>query len=90
MTSPIAISMPFAGTIAWTPLLLLGADGFIRERWPRNLSWLALAALAWGQVAVAHLSHGLVVASVLLVAVGVGHGQEARRERDRMRSPPSR
>ena len=70
--SKIAISMPFAGAIAWTPLLLLGADGYLRERGPHALPWLALAALAWGQVAAAHLSHGLVVATVLLVAVGTG------------------
>ena len=55
--SKIAISMPFAGTIAWTPLLLLGADGFIRERWPRNLSWLALAALLADRAVVRVIRH---------------------------------
>ncbi|MFM8944154.1 MAG: hypothetical protein ACKOI0_02725, partial [Actinomycetota bacterium] len=70
--SKIAISLPFAGTIAWTPLVLLGVDGYLRGVGARRLGWLGLAAVAWGQVAASHLSHGLVVATLLLIAVGVG------------------
>ncbi|MEW6059169.1 MAG: hypothetical protein AB1551_03335 [Actinomycetota bacterium] len=67
--SKVAISLPFAGTLAWTPFVLVGASGYLREkRWRRRLPWLALSALAWGQVASAHMSHGLVMASGLLVA----------------------
>jgi hypothetical protein len=66
--SLIAISMPFAGTLAWTPFVLVGASGYLSaERFDRRLPWLALAALAWGQVATAHLSHGLVMATALVL-----------------------
>ncbi len=67
--SQIAISMPFAGTLAWTPYVLVGASGYLgAERLGARLGWLALAALAWGQVAAAHLSHGLVMATALALA----------------------
>lgn len=67
--SQIAISMPFAGTLAFTPYVLVGASGYLAaERLGGRLAWLALAALAWGQVAAAHLSHGLVMATALALA----------------------
>jgi hypothetical protein len=67
--SQIAISMPFAGTLAWAPYLLVGASGYLSARGlGARLPWLALAALAWGQVAAAHLSHGLVMATALALA----------------------
>lgn len=67
--SNVAVSLPFAGTLAWTPFTLVGASGyFSAERWPRRLAWLALAAFAWGQVATAHLSHGLVMCTAILTA----------------------
>jgi hypothetical protein len=63
-TSTIAISLPFAGALAWTAVLLLAASGYRRaERWSGRLAWLALGAFAWMQVAAAHLSHGLVIAT---------------------------
>ncbi len=67
--SNVAISLPFAGTLAWTPLVLVGASGYFSAvRLTRRVGWLALAALAWGQVASAHMSHGLVVCTGLTVA----------------------
>jgi hypothetical protein len=66
--SIVAISLPFAGTLAWTPFILVGASGFFSASGWRRLPWLALAALAWGQVATSHLSHGLVMATGLTVA----------------------
>jgi len=64
--SSIAISLPFAGTLAWTPFVLVGASGYLAaDRLLRRLPWLALAALAWGQIATAHLSHGLVMCTAL-------------------------
>jgi hypothetical protein len=66
--SVVAISLPFAGTLAWTPLVLAGASGFFSAERLRRLGWLALAALAWGQVAASHLSHGLVICTGLVVA----------------------
>jgi len=67
--SEIAIAMPFAGAMAWSTVVLLGAAGFVRaERWWARVEWLALAGFAWSQVASAHMSHGLVVGTALLVA----------------------
>lgn len=68
-TSEIAISMPFAGAIAWSCVALAGAAGYRRAtRWSLRIGWIALGALAWSQVATAHLSHGLVVCTALLSA----------------------
>lgn len=65
--SVVGISLPFAGTLAWTALALVGASGFMgAERFSRRLLWMALAALAWGQVANAHMSHGLVMCTGLV------------------------
>jgi hypothetical protein len=63
--SDVGLSLPFAGMLAWTPFALVGASGYLSAtRWPARLGWLALAAVAWGQVAAAHMSHGLAMASV--------------------------
>jgi hypothetical protein len=78
--SILAISLPFASTLAWTPLILVGASGFFARAGWRRLGWLALAAFAWGQVATSHLSHGLVMATGLVVAYVVARAiREARR-----------
>jgi hypothetical protein len=79
-TSTIAISLPFAGALAWTAILLLATSGFRRaERSSGRLAWLALGAFAWMQVAAAHLSHGLVIATAFatayLVAGAVADGR---------------
>ncbi len=66
--SVVAISLPFSGTLAWTPFVLVGAAGYFSAQGWRRLGWLALSAFAWGQVASAHLSHGLVMATALVVA----------------------
>jgi hypothetical protein len=79
-TSTIAISLPFAGAIAWTAVLLVGASGYRRaERWSGRLAWLALSAFAWEQVVTAHMSHGLVIATAFAVAyVGACAVSDAR------------
>ena len=82
-TSTIAISLPFAGAIAWTAVLLLAAAGYRwTERWSARLGWLALGAFAWFQVAAAHLSHGLVIATgfaaVVIVAGAVADARAGR------------
>ncbi len=67
--SVIAISLPFAGALAWTTLVLVGAGGYRRAaRWSARLGWLALAAFAWGQLAGAHMSHGLTMGTALVAA----------------------
>ncbi|MEA2557476.1 MAG: hypothetical protein QOG88_1014 [Actinomycetota bacterium] len=68
-SSELAISMPFAGFLAWTTLVLVGASGFRQAgRWSRRVPWLALAGFAWSQVANAHMSHGLVMTSLMVAA----------------------
>ncbi len=66
--SIVAISLPFAGTLAWGPFVLVGASGFFSTTGWRRMVWLALAAFAWGQVATSHLSHGLVMMTGLAFA----------------------
>jgi hypothetical protein len=68
-TSTIAISLPFAGALAWTVVLLVAASGFRRASgWSTRLGWLALGAFGWTQVAAAHMSHGLVIATAFATA----------------------
>jgi hypothetical protein len=67
-TSTIVISLPFAGALAWTTVVLWAASGYrSAEHWPGRLGWLALGAFAWTQVAAAHMSHGLVIATAFAV-----------------------
>jgi hypothetical protein len=85
--SHIGLELPFAGAIAWTMLSLAAAARFVRsDRWGPRLVWLALTAIAWGQIAAAHLSHGLVTGTALLVVYVVfrlasraGDGRDWRR-----------
>src|SRR5688572_11681877 len=45
-TSEIAISMPFAGAMAWTTVTLVGAAAFRRSaRWPARLGCIAVGAI---------------------------------------------
>jgi hypothetical protein len=78
--SEIAVSLPFAGMLAWTPIVLLGAAGYRRtDRWSRRLLWMGLAGLAWSQVANAHMSHGLIMCTLLVSAcLGVGLAADVR------------
>jgi hypothetical protein len=86
-TSEIAISMPFAGSTAWTTVTLVGAAGFRRAGgWPARIAWIGGTALAWSQVAAAHLSHGLVVCTALLFAYLVAGAVFDVRDR-RVRAP---
>ena len=66
--SHIGLELPFAGALAWTLLALAAAARFVRsERWGPRLAWLAATAIAWGQIAAAHLSHGLVTGTAVLL-----------------------
>jgi hypothetical protein len=86
-TSTVAISMPFAGAIAWTTVVLIGAAGYRgAARWSGRLAWLALAAFAWGQVATAHMSHGLAIATLLAAAYLLAHTLAADGAAERWRA----
>src|SRR6266542_3722712 len=82
----LALALPLAGasilqnitlmgTIAWTALSLAAASRYLRATtWSGRLGWLAAMAVAWGQVAAAFLSNGLVlgtgaILSFLVVAL---------------------
>ncbi|CAN5249531.1 hypothetical protein BH20ACT24_BH20ACT24_04620 [soil metagenome] len=69
--SQLTLALPFAGALAWTSVLLATAAKVLRAPgWPRRLLWVGGAALAWGQLAAAHLSHGLLLGSGALLAYG--------------------
>ena len=84
----IALSLPFASTLAWTSLVLGAASRFFRvSSWSRRLLWCLLTAGAWGQLASAHFSTGLIVGTLALgafaavkVGGGVVEGGRGRRE----------
>jgi hypothetical protein len=59
--------------LAWTTILLVAASGYRRaERWSGRLGWLALGSFSWMQVAAAHMSHGLVIATAFATVYLVG------------------
>lgn len=65
--SKVLVNLPFSDTLAWTPVLMACGARCLRARtWPSRLVWITLTALAWGQLAAAHLSHGLVVGTTAL------------------------
>ena len=82
--SGLALSMPFAGTLAWTAVTLGGASGLIRARRPLTVAgWLAVTAFAWSQIAAAHLTDGLLIGTAVLAVYLVARGLEQVRARER-------
>lgn len=66
--SKVLVNLPFSDTLAWTALLLAcGARCLRSPRWSGRVLWVLLTALTWGQLAAAHLSHGLVIGTTLLL-----------------------
>ncbi|MEX1046859.1 MAG: hypothetical protein WD757_01290 [Actinomycetota bacterium] len=87
-TSSVGTSMPFAGTLAWTPWVLLGASGYLSaKKWAPRLAWLGLGAFAWTQVAGAHMSHGLFMCTLALTAYLVARAIHQVRDGERKRWP---
>ncbi len=67
-SSVVALSMPFAATLAWTAVALAGAAGYLHARTPaRTLGWLAVTAFGLSQVAAALLTDGLLIATMALL-----------------------
>src|SRR5207244_1687939 len=61
----VGLSLPFDAMLAWTPFVLVAASRYLRAATVAGkLGWLALGAFAWGQVAAAHMSHGLAMATL--------------------------
>jgi hypothetical protein len=66
--SRLVVDLPFPATLAWAALLLAaGARCLHADAWPARLGWVALTALCWGQLAATHLSHGLVIGTLIFV-----------------------
>lgn len=78
--SVMVMSIPFSDSLAWTALMLAAASRSVHARnRPARLLWVAATALAWGQLASAHLSHGLVMGTAALAAyLVVALGRELR------------
>jgi hypothetical protein len=65
--SSLTLALPFSGAVAWTMVLLAAASRYLRaSAWGSRLLWLGATAVAWGQVAAAHLSDGLVIGTAAL------------------------
>jgi hypothetical protein len=67
--SRVAVTVPFSGALAWTAVTLACAARLVRTVTPRGrLGWTTAMALAWGQIAGAHMTHGLVIGTLALAA----------------------
>ena len=63
------VSLPFSGALAWTTIVLAAASRLARaEGWASRLLWLLVTALAWGQLASAHMSQGVILGTVAVGA----------------------
>ncbi|MFN2388399.1 MAG: hypothetical protein ABR575_02155 [Actinomycetota bacterium] len=70
--SKIAVNLPFSDALAWSAVLLaVGARYLTAGEWSRRIAWGLAAAIAWGQLAAAHLSHGFVMGSAALLTYAV-------------------
>jgi hypothetical protein len=87
--SRLVVDLPFPAALAWSALLLAaGARSLHAEGWPARLGWALLTAIAWGQIAAIHLSHGLVIGTLAFVCyaaartiVDVRAGRRSLRDR---------
>jgi hypothetical protein len=79
--SRVSASLPFAGALAWTSVALWCAARAARaQSWPSRIGWVTALAVAWGQAAAAHMSHGIVVATGAIIAYGAAALGRAVRE----------
>lgn len=70
--SRLTISLPFGGALAWTAVMLALAAKFANSTtWHARILWGVGLSVAWGQLAATHLSHGLVLGT-LLTAIYIG------------------
>ncbi|HEY3209471.1 MAG TPA: YfhO family protein [Actinomycetota bacterium] len=70
--SRLVLFLPFPSAFAWTAVLLWLCSATLNARtWPGRIGWALLAALAWGQLAAAYFSHGLILGTAA-VAFYVG------------------
>src|SRR5438128_96478 len=68
----LSLNLPFAAMLAWTPVMLGCASRALRAGpWRLRIGWLAATAVAWGQIASASMSDGLVIGTGALLVYGV-------------------
>jgi hypothetical protein len=81
--SGLALSLPFAGSLAWTAVLLAAAARYFRaQRWSSRLAWALGAGAAWGQMAGAHFSVGMVMGTLAFVFYVLAKTWKAVAERE--------
>lgn len=65
----LVVSLPFSGMIAWTAITLAACSKYMRARaWSARIAWCLAAAAAWGQIAAAHFSVGLLIGTLAVGA----------------------
>ncbi len=65
--SIVALSMPFAGSLAWLGVALAGLSHLLHARRRSSMvGWLALTGLGWSQIAAAHLTNGLLMGTLVM------------------------
>ncbi|MCA1727404.1 MAG: hypothetical protein LC722_07085, partial [Actinobacteria bacterium] len=68
-TARLGTTVRFPGVVAWTVISLACAARMMRaRRWEARLLWVLATALAWGQVAGAHLTAGGAIGGGALIA----------------------
>jgi hypothetical protein len=68
--SRLVVSLAFSGTLAWALLLAAAVSWYLNSTTKRQRTLRALAsALAWGQLATVHASHGLAIGTLFAVTV---------------------
>jgi hypothetical protein len=66
--SRLVLFLPFPSAFAWTAVLLwLCSRAVMARTWPATIGWAGLAAVAWGQLAAAYSSHGLLLGTAVVV-----------------------
>jgi hypothetical protein len=67
--SRLVLFLPFPSALAWTAVVLAAAARLVRSTTRRGrVLWVLATAVAWGQLAAAHLGHGLILGTGLLLA----------------------
>jgi hypothetical protein len=70
--SRLSLSLPFAGTLAWSAVMLAVAAKLLSSTtWHARILWTIGLSVAWGQLAATHLSHGLILGS-MVTAIYIG------------------
>jgi membrane protein YfhO len=79
--SRLGLFLPFPSAFAWTAVLLWACSALLKAgTWPARLGWLALAGAAWGQLAAAYSSHGLILGTVAVAFYIAAKAWQAARQ----------